>query len=197
MKSYILILSIVGSIFISCASSSTSSKAGSESKNKVNCIDVGSYDNSDLNTFLKSSVDLCNQLSANVEKLDDINDFVEDPSAWMAMEVSKATSPYKEKLRDAAYLASNPEKIKEELEAEFAKMIAEEIVKEINKVIQDANTRLSGSSSALNSAKGLDGMEKLSAAKDVANASKNYKATVTLAKELLTQTTRLMNNLKG
>lgn len=196
MKKYILILNIVGFIFISCASNSTSSKTGSES-NKVNCIDVGSYDNSDLNTFLKSSVDLCKQLSANVEKLDEINDFVEDPSAWMAMEVSKATSPYKKQLRDAAYLASNPEKIKEELEAEFVKMIAEEIVKEINKVIQDANTRLSGSSDALNSAKGLAGMEKLSAAKDVANASKNYKATVTSAKELLTQTTRLMNNLKG
>ena len=191
---------------------SSNKKSASSSNKTVKCIEVGSYGNSDLDNFLKSSYDNCNLLASMVEKLDEINDFVEDPSGWMAAEVNKASSPYIDQLKSAAYIASNRDEYidqlksatyiasndeaMKELKIAFVKRINDEILKELKSALEDANNKLSGSSNALSSAKGLSGMNKLSAAKDVANAGKNYKATIALIQELQAQASRLVNNLK-
>ena len=49
----------------------------------------------------------------------------------MAAEVSKATSPYKQQLKSAAYLASNPDEAKQALKTAFVKKINDEIMKEL------------------------------------------------------------------
>lgn len=198
MKKIIFTTTLGLIIFTGCATNSASPNKGSaSSSNKtVTCIEVGSYDNSGLDSFLQSSYDYCNLLASQVEKLDEINDFVEDPAGWMAAEVNKATSPYKQQLKSAAYIASNPDEAMKTLKTAFMKKINDEIIKELTSTLKDASNELSGSSSALSSSKGLSGMKKLSAAKDVANATKNYKATIDLVKELKAQATRLIDNLK-
>jgi hypothetical protein len=198
MKKKYLLLFLGLIIITGCATNNASSnkKSASSSNKTVECIEVGSYDNSDLNNFLQSSYDNCNLLASKVEKLDEINDFVEDPSGWMATEVNKATSPYKQQLKSAAYIASNRDEAMKALKIAFVKRINDEILKELKSALEDANNKLSGSSNALSSAKGLSGMKKLSAAKDVANATKNYKATLALIQELQAQASRLVNNLK-
>tara|TARA_B100001540_G_scaffold292343_1_gene290575 strand:- start:370 stop:969 length:600 start_codon:yes stop_codon:yes gene_type:complete len=195
-KIFITFLGLI--IITGCATNNASSnkKSASSSNKTVECIEVGSYDNSDLDNFLQSSYDNCNLLASKVEKLDEINDFVEDPSGWMATEVNKATSPYKQQLKSAAYIASNRDEAMKALKIAFVKRINDEILKELKSALEDANNKLSGSSNALSSAKGLSGMNKLSAAKDVANATKNYKATIALIQELQAQASRLVNNLK-
>ena len=195
-KIFITFLGLI--IITGCATNNASSnkKSASSSNKNVECIEVGSYDNIDLDNFLQSSYDNCNLLASKVEKLDEINDFVEDPSGWMATEVNKATSPYKQQLKSAAYIASNRDEAMKALKIAFVKRINDEILKELKSALEDANNKLSGSSNALSSAKGLSGMNKLSAAKDVANATKNYKATIALIQELQAQASRLVNNLK-
>ena len=56
---------------------------------------------------------------------------------------------------------------------------------------------MAGSKNALSAAKGLGGMDKLKAAKDVTNATKNYKTAISLAEELQKQATRIVDNLTG
>ena len=130
-KLHLLVLSTL-LILAGCATSSSTGKSGpkatsetsSKKKSEVKCLKVGSYDNDDLNTFLKTSYDLCNLTSTTVEQLDEINDFLEDPTAWISNEVNKAASPYKQALQNAA----DPAAAIQSMKKQFANRVKEEIV---------------------------------------------------------------------
>jgi hypothetical protein len=174
----------------------TSKQTSSKKKSSISCSKkFGSYDNEDLNTFFQSSYDLCDLISNSVEELDNINDFVEDPVGWMSIEASKATSPYKETLRDVAYVTNNPNVAMEGMVKAFEKSIKDEILKELEKAVVEGKDKLAGSKNMASAAKDLDGYKnKLAAAKDVSTAAQNYKNVISQVEELQKQATRLVDN---
>ena len=174
-------------------------ETSSKKESSISCSNkFGSYDNEDLNTFLQSSYDLCNLISTSVEELDNINDFAEDPIGWMAIEASKATSPYKETLRDVAYVTNNPDAAMEKMKKLFMNRIQNKILKELEKAVVEGKDKLAGSKDMVSAAKDLDGFkDKLAAAKDVSTAGQNYKTAISQVGELQKQATRIIDNLTG
>jgi hypothetical protein len=173
-------------------------ETSSKKKSNISCSKkFGSYDSEDLNAFLQSSYDLCSLVSTSVEELDNINDFVEDPIGWMTLEASKSTSPFKQTLRDVAFVTNNPDAAMEAMKQAFEKKIKDQILKELEKAVVEGKDRLGGSKNALSAAKDLSGFkDKLNAAKDVQTAVKNYKTTISQVEKLQKQATRLVENFK-
>ena len=174
-----IFITLLGSIIITgCASNNASFKKGSLLSQTTSgiCVEFVSYGNSDLDNFLQSSYDDCNLLASSHEKLDEINDFVEDPSGWMATEVNKATSPYKQQLKSAAYIASNRDEAMKALKSAFVKRINDEILKELESAAERSSNMLPRTVPAQKAALALSGgMKKLKAVKDVSLAVTSYK----------------------
>jgi|TARA_B110000263_G_scaffold52849_1_gene44294 hypothetical protein len=195
-KIFITLLGLL--IITGCATNNASFKKGSllAQTTSGGCVEFERYGNSDLDNFLQSSYDDCNLLISSHEKIIEINDFVEDPAGWMATEVSKATSPYKQQLKSAAYIASNRDEAMRALKIAFVKEINVEILKELESAAERSSNTLSDSVNARKVALGLSGLKKLSGFKDIALAVNSYKKLSDLNLQLQAMASRLVGDLK-
>lgn len=184
-------------------------------KSRVRCVSkFKKYDDNELNSFLQSSYDICDLMSTSAKELDNINDFIEDPVGWMILEVKKSTSSYtkpiqrvierarkdigrtQETIGYVEFLSNNPDVAVEMMIAELEKRINEYILKMLIKALNDGKDKVANSKNMANIvASQRNIQQKLSGAKDVANAIQNYNRAISYFQKLQKQLKRALNNL--
>ena len=148
-----------------CAS--TSSPKASESAG--NCAAPSkTYNNAELDNFLQTSYQVCSDLQEAQELLTEANEFISDPSTFIAKKGAQA---------------------KVELQRQVGAMIASVA----EDVIKKAGFTLQSSGDATNAAKGLPGMDKLKAAKDVKTAVGNLKKAAETAPKIVDEMRTLLS----
>ena len=140
---------------------SSSKKIESSSDGNIECSGPSKiYGVSEIDDFLGTSFQICEILQDADVLLTDINDFLEDPTVFIAKKGAQAKSQLKSQLSD---MVGN---------------IAENVIK---KTI----TTMQGSGDITKAAKDLKGLNKIKAVKDVAGAIKNLKSISKTAPKVL------------
>ena len=146
-KNYILIslCLMVSLFFISCAGSSSSAKKtevtadkkdDNKSGSKVECKVIEEYGDETIDAFTKGSYDLCSRVEKNTEQLREINDFLEDPTGYIAAEISKAKSEIKAKIN------AEISEAKSEIKAEISEAKSE--IKKAERKIMEQLSEIEG-----------------------------------------------------
>ena len=184
----------------------------SNKNSRVRCVKkFKKYDDNELNSFLQNSYDICNQISTLARELDNINNFVEDPVAWMIVELKKSASPYTKTLKRsidrvndsigrvnyANYIMNNPEVAAQIMVDELERRINDYIFDMLFRALNDGKDRVADSKMMANIAASQRNIQqKLSGAKDVANAVENYRRALSYLGEFEKQLRRSLNNLE-
>jgi TolA-binding protein len=150
---------------------SSSKKSEASSNSIMGCSEPSkTYGVSEIDDFLGTSFQICQTLQDAQELLTNINDFLEDPTAFIAKKGAQAKSQLKSQLSD---MVGN---------------IAENVIK---KTI----TTMQGSGDITSAAKDLKGLNKIKAVKDVAGAIKNLKSISKTAPKVLDELNALAGKL--
>ena len=164
MKNIITAL-LISTIFVGCAAK-TGGGGGTSG-----CIKPSkTYGNADVDNFLQTSFDICEKLQKAKELLSDANEFVANPSAYIAKRGTQA---------------------KAQLISKVTKMIPD-----LAKIAMDALQTVKVSVNATSATANLPGMDKLRAAKDVSNAVKNLKNIGETAPKVAAEFQSLLAKLK-
>jgi len=156
-------------LLIGCASNSKSSDSAGKSASSC-AAPSKTYNNAELDNFLQTSYTVCTDLQEAQELLAEANDFVADPSTYIAKKGAQAKVELKRQVM--AMIAS----------------VAEDVIKK-------AGFTLKSSGDATNAAKDLPGMDKLKAAKDVKAAIKNLKKAAETAPQIVNELKTLLSQL--
>ena len=176
-KAILYLLPLV--LFVGCSSNaelndfrnsgSSASVSKSAGKSATTCAAPSkTYNNAELDNFLQSSYQICSDLQEGQELLTEANEFIADPSTFIAKKGAQA---------------------KVELQRQVGAMIASVA----ENVIKKAGFTLQSSGDATNAAKGLPGMDKLKAAKDVKTAVGNLKKAAETAPKIVDEMRTLLS----
>jgi len=130
------------------------------------------YGAPEIDDFLSTSFEICETLQDAQELLTNINDFLDDPTAFVAKKGAQAKSQLKSQL------------------VEMVGTISE-------KVIKKSITTMQGSGDITKAAKSLKGLNKIKAVKDVAGAIKNLKSISKTAPKVLDEMNALASKLSN
>jgi hypothetical protein len=162
----ILTALLISTIFVGCAA-----KTGSGEGETAGCIKPSKkYGNADVDDFLQTSFDICEKLQKAKELLSDANEFAANPSAYIAKRGAQA---------------------KAQLLSKVTKMIPD-----LTKIAKNAVNTAAGSGNATSATANLPGMDKIKAAKDIANAVKNLKSIGETAPKVADELNSLLSKLK-
>ena len=146
---------------------SKQTKANSNSDEVIGCSAPSkTYGVAEIDDFLGTSFEICETLQDAQNLLTDVNDFLEDPTAFVAKKGAQAKSQLKSQISG---MVAN---------------ITENVIKKTVKAMQ-------GSGDITKAAKELKGLNKIKAVKDVAGAIKNLKSISKTAPKVLDE----MNSL--
>jgi TolA-binding protein len=149
-------------------SSSKKSKSSSNSAVMECSAPSKVYGVAEIDDFLGTSFDICEILQDAQELLSNINEFLEDPTAFIAKKGAQAKSELKSQLTNMVI------------------NVSENVIKKTVKAMQ-------GSGDITKAAKDLKGLNKIKAVKDVVGAIKNLKNISETAPKVLNE----MNALAG
>ena len=149
-------------------SSSKKSKSNSSSAAMECSAPSKVYGVAEVDDFLGTSFEICEILQDAQELLSNINEFLEDPTAFIAKKGAQAKSELKSQLTNMVI------------------NVSENVIKKTAKAMQ-------GSGDITKAAKDLKGLNKIKAVKDVAGAIKNLKNISQTAPKVLNE----MNALAG
>jgi len=130
------------------------------------------YGVSEIDDFLGMSFEICEALQDAQKLLTNINDFLEDPTAFIAKKGAQAKSDLKKQLSNMVINISE-------------------------NVIKRTRTAIKGSGNITKAAKELKGLNKIKAVKDVAGAIKNLKSISKNAPKVLSQMNELATKLSN
>lgn len=207
-KNYILIslCLMVSLFFISCAGSSSSAKktevtadkeADKKSGSKVECVVIEEYGDETIDAFTKGSYDLCSRVGKNIEKLREINVFLEDPKGFVAAELKKAAGPYMEKFKTVKGIAENPALGTVLMIGVFTEKLSD-LMTNVTSDLEFAGSQIGGVAGATSAATGLKGFKtKIAAAKSVKAALGNYKNAAVQMKDLAAEAKKAFDNIKN
>jgi hypothetical protein len=149
----------------------SSNKTKSDSDSVIGCSAPSkTYGAPEIDDFLGTSFEICEALQDAQELLSNINDFLEDPTAFVAKKGAQAKSELKSQLTDMVI------------------NVSENIIKKTVIAIQ-------GSGDITKAAKELKGLNKIKAVKDVVGAIKNLKSISQTAPKVLTEMNALASKL--
>ena len=152
-------------------SSSKKTKSNSDSNIAIDCAAPSkTYGVSEIDDFLGTSFEICETLQDAQKLLTDANDFLDDPTAFIAKKGAQAKSQLKSEL------------------SEMVVKVAENVIKKSVKAMQ-------GSGDITKAAKDLKGLNKIKAVKDVAGAIKNLKSISKTAPKVLNEMNALAAKL--
>ena len=207
-KNYIVIslCLMVSLLFVSCAGSSSSAKktevtadkkADKKSGSKVECKEIDKYDNETIDAFTSGSYDLCSRVGKNIEKLREINVFLEDPKGFIAAELKKAAGPYMEKFKTVKGIAENPALGTVLMIGVFTEKLSD-LMTNVSSDLEFAGSQIGGVAGATSAATGLKGFKtKIAAAKSVKAALGNYKNAAVQMKDLAAEAKKALDNIKN
>jgi len=229
-KSYIVIslCLMVSLFFISCAGSSSSAKktevtadkkADKKSGSKVECKVIEEYGDEAIDAFTSGSYDLCSRVEKNTEQLRVINDFLEDPTGYIAAEISKAKSEIKAEINaEISKAKSEIKKAESKIMEQLSKIegIAEnpvlgqvlmvgimtqklnDLMTNVSSDIEFAGSQIGTATGATSAAAGLKSFKKkIAAAKSVKTALGNYKNASVQMKDLAAEAKKALDNIKN
>ena len=169
MKTIITAL-LISTIFVGCAAI-TGGGGGGGGGGTSGCTEPSkTYGNADVDNFLQTSFDICEKLQKTNELLSDANEFVADPSAYIAKRGLQAKAQLIRKVTN--------------------------MIPDLAKIAMEALQTVKVSVNATSATSNLPGMDKLRAVKDVSNAVKNLKNIGETAPKVAAEFQSLLAKLK-